>query len=91
MQTLQIGTVEVAGTAWAPDLEPNWPAANLETGSIPYSVQYTSGLWALFHVLSISESPTRQKPYEVMVGIHSFVKNFFRCVCVCVCVLYISF
>lgn len=78
MQSLEIGTEEVAGKAWSPDNPANWPAANRETGSDPYSVKYTAGLWALFHALSVSEAPTRQQPHEIMDGIHSFVSNFFR-------------
>lgn len=81
MATLRIRTEEVAGEAFDPhpDFELNWPAANYETGTERHANHYLAGLWAMFHVLSVSKSPTRQKPYEIMEGILSFVDNFFRC------------
>lgn len=55
-----------------------WPAAILETKSERNVNHFTSGLWSLFHVLSVSTAPMRQKPYVVMEGILSVVENFFR-------------
>ncbi|CAM9355093.1 unnamed protein product [Ectocarpus sp. 12 AP-2014] len=65
--------------SFAPGKGDNWPAANIERGTETYVSHYTSGLWSLFHLLSVSEAPMRQNPYAVMEGIASFVDNFFRC------------
>ena len=61
-----------------PSEEDNWPAANIETGSDKFVNNYNSGLWSLFHALSVSSAPMRQTPYAIMEGIHSFVFHFFR-------------
>ena len=58
--------------------EVNWPAANIETGTKQGTNHFTNGLWALFHALSVSSAPSRQKPYDIMEGISSFVGDFFR-------------
>ncbi|CAM9676507.1 unnamed protein product, partial [Hapterophycus canaliculatus] len=63
----------------APSKEDNWPAANIERGTETGVLNFTSGLWSLFHVLSVSSAPMRQNSYAVMEGIRSFVENFFRC------------
>eukprot|EP00752_Nemacystus_decipiens_P001761 g1702.t1 len=62
-----------------PSEEDNWPAANFETESDPNPNNYSSGLWSLFHALSVSSAPMKQSPHAIMEGIHSFVFNFFRC------------
>lgn len=54
-----------------------WPAANHETGEVRQ--HFTSGLWSLFHILSVSQAPKKKEPYVIMEGIHTFVDNFFRC------------
>lgn len=64
--------------SFAPGKDDNWPAANIERGTETYVSHYTSGLWSLLHLLSVSEAPMRQNPYAVMEGIASFVDNFFR-------------
>lgn len=63
---------------FAPAEESNWPAANIERGTEPHAVHFTSGLWSLFHMLSVSSAPMRLQPDEIMEGIHSFVEYFFR-------------
>lgn len=55
----------------------SWPAAALETGNSG-SYHFTSGLWALFHILSVSQVQSKQEPYAIMEGIKLFVENFFR-------------
>eukprot|EP00903_Cladosiphon_okamuranus_P005345 g5341.t1 len=72
MAVLEIGRFPPTG-------KENWPAANIETKSDPYVINYSSGLWSLFHALSVSSAPMRQSPDVIMEGIHSFVNNFFRC------------
>lgn len=65
--------------SFVPVEENNWPSANIERGTERGVLHYTNGLWTLFHVLSVSQAPSRQKPYDIMEGVHSFVGNFFRC------------
>lgn len=48
------------------------------TGTEAHANHLTSGLWSLFHALSLSSAPMRQQPYAIMESIHSFVDNFFR-------------
>lgn len=64
--------------SFAPVQEFNWPAANIEKGTEREKNHFTNGLWTLFHVLSVSQAPSRQSPYDIMEGIYSFVTNFFR-------------
>ncbi|CAM9576869.1 unnamed protein product [Scytosiphon promiscuus] len=73
----RIGNFDIG--PYAPTKEDNWPAANIERGTEAGVPNYTSGLWSLFHALSVSSAPMRQHPYAVMEGIRSFVDNFFRC------------
>lgn len=71
IQNFQIGSFVL-------EEEPNWRGANMQTGTEAHVNHLTSGLWALFHALSLSSAPMRQQPYAIMEGIHSFVDNFFR-------------
>lgn len=71
IQNLQIGSYVL-------EEESNWRGANMQTGTEDYVNHLTSGLWSLFHALSLSSAPMRQQPHAVMEGIHSFVENFFR-------------
>lgn len=71
MANFQIGSFPTTKTF-------NWPAANIEAGTKYGAMHFPSGLWSLFHILSVSTSPTRQNPYSIMEGIYAVVEGFFR-------------
>lgn len=71
MEKLKIGR-------FGPSERMSWPAAAREKRTALRMNHFTSGLWAMFHVLSVSKAPTRPNPYAIMEGIHSFAANFLR-------------
>ncbi|KAG5192127.1 hypothetical protein JKP88DRAFT_294110 [Tribonema minus] len=57
-----------------------WPAAAHETGRDLHSlVNYSSGLWSLFHVLTLSPARGAARAQETQAAIRTFVDRFFGC------------